>query len=128
MDIIQLDTQSATLQGENLVRMEIPPEDVPRVLTAITRVTSLRYGRYEGVAFMSSTGTLQFKPLAGSKEGETDLYQLPSDEISFTVPDDEAELSAVIEAIYESHPYEEPSFDYAQDASAEDNPNKWWEI
>jgi len=124
LDIIQLDTQSATLQGENLVPMQIPPEDVPRVLTAITRVTSLRYGRYEGVAprkqrdttFRSSTGTLQFKPLAGSKEGETDLYQLPSDEISFTVPDDEEALAAVIEAIYESHPYEEPSFDYAQDA------------
>jgi hypothetical protein len=40
-------------------------------------------------------------------EDESQLYELPSQEVSFTVPGDEETLAAVIEAIYESHPYEE---------------------
>jgi hypothetical protein len=55
-----------------------------------------------------STGTTQFKPLAGSIEGETGLCQLPSDEVTYSAPGDEEALVAVIEAIFESHPYEEP--------------------
>ena len=108
MDITHLETGNATLEQEYLVRVQIPPEDTPRLLAAITRVTPLRYGRYACVAFCSTPGTLQFKALQGSKEGESQLYELPSQQVSFTVPADEEVLAAVIEAIYESHPYEEP--------------------
>jgi hypothetical protein len=133
LDITQLENESASIVGEYLVRVQIPPEDVTQVLDAITSVAPLTYGRYEQVAFRSKTGTLQFKPLEGSKPGQTSLYQLPSDEISFTLPQDEQILAAVIETIFESHPYEEPvimiqpvmstRFKYE---SANDNPNKWW--
>jgi hypothetical protein len=30
--------------------------------------------------------TLQFKALEGSKEGQSQLYELPSQQVSFTVP------------------------------------------
>ena len=76
---------------------------------------------------------MQFKALQDSIEGQTDLYQLPSQQVSFTIPVDEDTLAAVIEAIYESHPYEEPlilvqlvwstRFKYA---AGGDNPNKCW--
>jgi len=133
MDLAQLETENASIVAEYLVRVQIPPDDVTRVLAAITSIAPLRYGKYEQVAFRSNTGTLQFKPLEGSKPGETDLFQLPSDEISFTLPQDNQILAAVIEAIFESHPYEEPviliqpvmstRFNYG---TAKDNPNKWW--
>ena len=65
--------------------------------------------------------------------GDGVLEKLPSDEISFTLPRDEQMMAAVIEAIFESHPYEEPviliqlvlstRFKYE---TAQDNPNKWW--
>ena len=133
MDLIQIETKSATIVEEYQVRVQIPPEDVDRVLSVITSVAPLKYGKYEQVAFRSNTGTLQFKSLEGSIQGETDLEQLPSDEISFNLPRDEQMIAAVIEAIYESHPYEEPviliqrvmstRFKYE---AAQDNPNKWW--
>ena len=133
MDITQLEIENASLVGEYLVRVQIPPEDVPRILSVITSVAPLKYGKYEQVAFRSNTGILQFKSLEGSIQGETGLEQLPSDEISFTLPRDDQVITAVIEAIYESHPYEEPviliqpvmstRFKYE---TAQDNPNKWW--
>jgi hypothetical protein len=133
LDLTQLETESASIVAEYLVRVQIPPEDVSRVLAAITSIAPLRYGKYEHVAFRSNTGTLQFKPLEGSKPVETDLLQLPSDDISFTLPQDDQIVAAVIEAIFESHPYEEPviliqpvmstRFKYG---AMNDNPNKWW--
>lgn len=108
MDITKLETESAAIEGEYLARVQTPPDDISRVLGAITGVSPLRYGRYEQVAFRSNTGTLQFKPLEGSKEGATELIVVPCDEISLTIPQNEGTISAVIEAIFESHPYEEP--------------------
>ena len=86
LDITQLETENATLQGEYLVRVQIPPEDTPRLLAAITQITPLRYGRCESVSFRSSPGTLQFKALEGSIEGHSELYQLPGQQVSFTLP------------------------------------------
>ena len=76
---------------------------------------------------------MQFKALQDSIEGQTDLYQLPSQQVSFTVPAHEELLAALIEAIFESHPYEQPvilvqpvwstRFKYT---AGRHNPNKWW--
>ena len=53
---------------------------------------------------------------------------LPSDEVSFTVPDDEETLAAVIEATYEelvmSTRFKYPA--RRRDKLGEDNANKWW--
>jgi hypothetical protein len=133
LDITKLETESSAIEGEYLARVQTPPDDVSRVLAAITNASPLRYGKYELVAFRSNTGTLQFKPLEGSKPVATELIYLPCDEISFTVPQDEGTIAAVIEAIFESHPYEEPvvliqpvmstRFKYT---STSYNPNIWW--
>ena len=108
MDTKKLETESATIQEEYLVRVQIPADDVSKVLEAIISVFPLRYGNYEQVAFRYNAGTQQFKPLEGSKRGETELIHVLCDEISFTVPKHDETMAAVIEAIFESHPYEEP--------------------
>lgn len=133
MDSGQFETKSATIEHGYLVRAQIPTDDVSAVLDAIVEVASLRYGNYEQVAFRTNAGSQQFKPLEGSMPGETDLITISCDEISFTVPKNDEALTAVIEAIFESHPYEEPviliqevmstRFKYGQ---SEDNRRKWW--
>lgn len=133
MDPKNLETENATIEEEYLVRVQIPTNDVTRVLKAIIAVSPLRYGNYEQVAFRYNAGTLQFKPLEGSKPIETDLIHIACDEISFTVPKSDEMMATVIETIYETHPYEEPvvliqevmstRFKYGQ---TKDNPNKWW--
>jgi hypothetical protein len=65
--------------------------------------------------------------------GETDLITVPCDEISCTVPKNDKAMAAVIEAIFQSHPYEEPvvliqevmstRFKYG---STGNNRRKWW--
>lgn len=133
MDTDQFETTHATIEHGYLFRVQIPTDDVSAVLDAIVEVSSLRYGNYEQVAFRSSTGSQQFKPLEGSMPGETGLITISCDEISFTVPKNDETVAAVIEAIFQSHPYEEPviliqevmstRFKYGQSA---DNRRKWW--
>lgn len=94
------------LQKQCLFHVQIPVEDVSKVLEAIINITPLRYGNYEQVAFSYTAGIQQYKPLIGSKTGEAELIHIPCDEISFTVP--KQDEVAVIDAIYESHPHEEP--------------------
>ena len=108
MDASQLATKSATIEKHCLFHVLIPPNDVSQVLEAITKITPLRYGRYEQVVFRSSTGIQQYRSLAGSQPGEGELVHVPCDEISFAVPKQDEIVTAVIEAIFECHPYEEP--------------------
>ena len=108
MDAEKFKTKNATTQKECLFRVQIPADDVSKVLEAIINITPLRYGNYEQVAFRYRTGTQQYKPLVGSKTGEAELSHIPCDEISFTVPKDDEVITAVIEAIFEGHPHEEP--------------------
>jgi len=108
MDAKKLKTESATLQKEYLFRVQIPADDVSKVLEAIINITPLRYGNYEQVAFRYSTGIQQYRPLFGSKPGEAELIHIPCDEISFTVPKHDEVITAVIDSIFESHPHEEP--------------------
>ena len=102
------ETKSAKLQQEYLFRVQIHADNVSAVLDAIINVTPLRYGNYDQVAFRHCAGIQQYRPLAGSKTGEGELVQLPCDEISFTVPARDEVITAVIEAIIESHIHEEP--------------------
>jgi hypothetical protein len=108
MDVGQFETMSATIAHGNHVRVQIPTDDVSAVLDAVVELSSLRYGSYEQVAFTTNAGSQQFKPLEGSKPGDTDLITISCNEISFTVPKNDETVAAVIEAIFQSHPYEEP--------------------
>ncbi len=93
---------------ESLFRVQIPAGDVSKVLEAVLNITPLRYGNYEQVAYRYCTGIQQYRPLAGSRAGESELIRDPCDEISFTVPGHDEVITGVIDAIVESHPHEEP--------------------
>ena len=108
MDSKKLKTESTAVQDECLFRVQIPANDVSPVLEAVISVTPLRYGNYEQVAFRCRGGLQQYKPLIGSKTGEAELVHILSDEVSFTVPKHDEIITAVIDAILESHPHEEP--------------------
>lgn len=108
MDAKKLNPEHATIEEACLFRVQIPTDDVPQVLEAIINITPLRYGNYEQVAFRYSRGIQQYKPLAGSKTGAAELIHIPCDEISFTVPRHDEIITAIIDALFESHPHEEP--------------------
>ncbi len=108
MNVKNLKPAGATTQKTCLFRVQIPAGYVDKVLEAIINITPLRYGNYEQVAFRYRTGTQQYKPLAGSKTGEAELIHIPCDEMSFTLPKHDELITAVIDAIFESHPHEEP--------------------
>ncbi len=133
LDTRRLEPEGATIEEEYLVRVQIPADDVSRILETIINVSPLRYGNFEQVAFRYNAGTQQFKPLEGSISGETELIHVPCDEISFTVPKNDEMIAAVIEAIFESHPYEEPVIliqevmsTRLKNGPTKGNPNKWW--
>ena len=52
-------------------------------------------------------GIQQSQPLAGSRMGPSELVRIPSDEISFSIPKHDELKIAGIDAILDSHPYEE---------------------
>lgn len=108
MDTTILNAKKADLEKCCLFRVQIPTGDVAQVLKSITNITPLRYGNYDQVVFRHSTGSQQFRPRAGSKTGESELVCIACDEISFTVPKDNQVITDVIDAIFESHPHEEP--------------------
>lgn len=104
----KLETNNAKIQDECLIRVQIPSTDVSRVLEAIINVVPLRYGNYEKVSFQYRNGIQRYQPVAGSRMGRGELVCVVSDEISFTVPKNDESIIAVVDAILESHPYEEP--------------------
>ena len=104
----KLETEYATTEEQCLFRVQIPADDVTKVLEAIIDITPLRYGNYEQVAFRHRAGIQQYRPLIGSKTGEAELVHVPCDEISFVTPKNDEVVTAVVDAIFASHPHEEP--------------------
>ena len=62
-------TERAIIVSEYLVRVQISTDNVTSVLNAISKVSPLKYGRYEQVVFRVNAGTQRFKPIKGSKTG-----------------------------------------------------------
>ena len=108
MDVNKLETETATPEEVSLFRVQIPPDDVSKVVASIVKIDPLKYGNYEQVIFRHHTGTQQFRPLDGSRLGESELVHIPCDEISFVVPKHDETVRNVVEAIHDSHPHEEP--------------------
>ena len=129
-----IESESFRLEPVYLVSVNIPDEDVKRVLDSLTSVVPLVYGKYDRVAFRSASGVEQFRPLTGSRAGAQDeLSEYKTTRVSFSIPQDPVTLRKTIDAIRNSHPYEEPVIN-AQEGWAsratgkrdETNPNRWW--
>lgn len=129
-----VESESFRLEPVYLISVNIPDEDVKRVLDSLTSVVPLVYGKYDRVAFRSASGVEQFRPLAGSRAGaQEELSEYKTTRVSFSIPQDPGTLRKTIDAIRNSHPYEEPVINvqegWASRATGkrdETNPNRWW--
>jgi hypothetical protein len=126
--------ESFQLERVYLVSVNIPDEDVTRVLDSLTSVVPLVYGKYDRVAFRSASGVEQFRPLSGSRAGaQEELSEYETVRVSFSIPQDPETLRKTIDAIRNSHPYEEPVINVQEGWTSratgkedETNPNRWW--
>lgn len=116
------------------VTVQIPEMYSQQILDGVLKLNPLDYGDYDRVTFQTALGTQQFRSLGSGRNTVTDgVAQVPCIELSFFLPDDQALTTQVIEAIYATHPYEEPVI-FVQSCLRslhrrgmdEDNPNRFW--
>jgi hypothetical protein len=90
----------------------IPREDVEQLLSAVLRVTDLKYGNYSGVTWTSAEGEERYTSMDGASPvvgsiGKQELVRVMC--LEFSIPRDQQLLRRVIsEAIYSAHRWEEP--------------------
>lgn len=129
------ETRSVRMERSLLMTVLAPAEDVDRIMGQVTKHAPLAMGKYDSNAFQSGAGSERYRPLEGAAAGpETEVRKRPGVvELSFELPHDQALLERVIEAIFETHSYQEPvirvqpilsSRSKGLDDSA--NPNRWW--
>ena len=88
----------------------VPEEHAEKVKVAVFDAGGGRYRNYDRCSWQTA-GTGQFRPLEGSNAfiGETGRLESLS-ELRVEMLCGDAELLAVIEALKEAHPYEEPAY------------------
>ena len=79
-------------------------------MTQVTRLAPLAIGRYDSNVFQSAAGIEHYRPLEGAAAGaESEVRRRPGIfELSFQMPQDQALLGRVIEAVFQTHSYQEP--------------------
>jgi hypothetical protein len=96
----------------------IPAEDVERLLSAVRRVTDLRYGNYLGVSWTSTDGEERYTPVEGASPsvgtiGKEEVVRVTR--VEFSIPRNRQVLERVVlEAIYPTHRWEEPVITVAE--------------
>ncbi|GHB28744.1 hypothetical protein GCM10007094_16650 [Pseudovibrio japonicus] len=116
------------------ITTQIPTQSAQTVVECILNETPLKYGDYDSVTFQTATGVQQFRSLGRGRNTATEtVVEVPCIELSFFVLDDDALVTRVVEAIYSSHPYEEPVVFVEACLRTlhirgldEDNPNRFW--
>lgn len=118
-----------------LITVQAPAEDVERIMAAVTGITPLTMGAYDGNAFQTAPGTERYRPLEGAAAGaEASLRHRPGVvEVRFELPDDRDLLEQVVEAVFQAHSYQEPVIRLQSILSSRskghddsENPNRWW--
>ncbi|MEO0570029.1 MAG: hypothetical protein AAF066_20045 [Pseudomonadota bacterium] len=136
-EIIQagFDTRPMTMEPMWLITYQAPAEDIDRIFDAVRVVAPLVHGKTDQNGYRAPAGFEYYRPREGTPTGaEEDIRKRPGvDEMRFFLPRDEAQLNAVIEAIYEVHGYYEPVIivqDVLRSACKglddSENPHRWW--
>jgi len=129
------ETTSVRMEAMLELRFLAPPEDVERVMAAVTALTPLTIGKYDHNAYQSASGIERYRPLEGAAAGpEKDVRQRPGMvEVRFQLPKDPGLLERVIEAIFQVHSYQEPTITVGEvlvsrSKGLDDskNPHRWW--
>lgn len=91
----------------------VPPDHVEGLLEGVVRVVPLEHGRYDRIAWWSTPGTEQFRPLPGAHPragSEGQVERVASVRVEFAVPRDSALLERFLTlGLIANHPWEEPA-------------------
>jgi hypothetical protein len=129
------ETRSVRLEQFTLLTFQAPEADVERIMTEVVAITPLVMGAYDSNAMVSAAGIERYRPRAGAVAGvESAIRQRPSVvEVSFELPQDRDLIEAVVEAIFQTHSYQEPVIrvvpilaSRTKGLDDKDNPNRWW--
>ncbi|RNL64354.1 Nif3-like dinuclear metal center hexameric protein [Nocardioides marmoriginsengisoli] len=108
-DVRPLDPDS--LEPRDKISVFVPVADADRVRTAMTDAGAGAIGDYDSASF-STPGEGRFRPLAGANPTIGTVGDLEVvDEIRVEVVADRSRRTAVVSALVEAHPYEEPAYD-----------------
>lgn len=129
------DTIPIKMEPMWLITFQAPVADIDRIFEAVCAVAPLNHGKTDMNGYRAPSGDEYYRPKEGTPTGaEDDVRKRPGvDEMRFFLPRDEAQLTAVIEAIYEVHAYYEPVItvqDVLRSATKglddSKNPHRWW--
>ena len=130
-----IETNSLRLEPCLLVSLQAPEADVERIMAAVTRLAPLAIGRYDRNVFQSAAGIEYYRPLEGAVAGaEGETRRRPGIvEVSFQLPRDQELLAQVVEAVFQTHSYQEPLIVVREGLASRskglddrDNPHRWW--
>ena len=99
----------------------VPVADTDRVLDAVLATGAGAVGDYRDCAFVAA-GTGQFRPVAGAQPAigtVGDLEKVAENRVELVL--DRALRRAVVTALREAHPYEEPAFHILETADLDPN-------
>ena len=129
-----IETDRYWIETGHLVDVEVPQAEAEAILAAVGRVCPLKHGDFEAVSFASHPCTQRFRVLPGARNASTEaVVEVVCVSLRFFVPSEEGVLSAVLSALYDVNPYEEPVV-YVHDVrrgrhrrgADDDNPNRFW--
>ena len=111
-----------------------PEEDVDRIFDAVAKVAPLTYGATDRNGYCLRGGVEYYRPTEDAPTGADDPRQRPGvDQMRIFIPRDASLLTAVVEAIYQTHSYYEPPITVLEVLRSQtnglddsDNPNRWW--
>jgi len=135
MAVKPFETSSVRMESQFLVTVQSPTEDVDRILSHITAITSLALGKYDHNSFETAVGFERYRPLAGAVAGpETEDRKRPGVSLfSFQIAHDQSLLSEIVEKIFQVHSYQEPVIivetvlaSRSKGLDDSENPNRWW--
>ncbi len=130
--------ETKSVRMERLLQVSVfaPEADADRIMEQVCRITPLAQGEnYDSNAYQSAPGMERYRPLEGAAAGpETEVRKRPSVvELSFELPDDQALLERVVEAVFQVHSYQEPVIKVrpvlvsrSKGLDDSDNPHRWW--
>ena len=130
--------ETMSVRMERLLQMSVfaPEEDADRIMQRVCEITPLSQGdSYDSNAFQSAAGVERYRPLDGAAAGpETEVRKRPGVvELSFELPDDQALVERVVEAVFQVHSYQEPAIKLqpllvsrSKGLDDSDNPHRWW--
>lgn len=117
-----------------LVTVQTPEICAQSLVDAVLAAAPLSYGDYDQVAYRSASGEQQFRSLGTGRNAATrEAVSVNCCEVRFFLAQDSDSLEAVMTALYDAHPYEEPVILVTPclrglhiRGQDEDNPNRFW--